>query len=169
LTVFAILPDCDRTIQWQEDIETANSKIHWRAELNTSDMRAIRQKELFAPSSNDELVMMLSTFTAVAGLMFGRRSYLHHQLVRSLDHMYAMMPYYKAPGPASNRYWYTKILYKIDITVQTFLKECGKARRFSNVRFEELCTRLKAIRTGVEGGDISVGLLPQFVDKNQPN
>jgi hypothetical protein len=83
--------------------------------------------------------------------------------------MYAMKAFYKAPGPASNKYWYTKILFKIDITVQLFLKECGKARKFQNVRFEELRSRLNAIRTGVEGGDISVGLPPQFVEKNAPN
>jgi hypothetical protein len=83
--------------------------------------------------------------------------------------MCAKKAYYKAPGPASNKYWYIKILCKIDITVQSFLKECGKARKFSNVKFEDLQTCMKAIRTGVEGGDISVGLPPQFVDKNAPN
>lgn len=69
--------------------------------------------------------MMMSTFVVIIRIIFGRISIIYKELMAMLEHMKTEKRRYKEPNTDKDKYWFVKILYRVDRETQSFLYDCG--------------------------------------------
>lgn len=166
LTAFAAIPDSDRAELWEKLINTAAYRLNWQKGATKEDIKCFEQQDLFGCSTYEELVMMHDTFVVLIKILFGAESFLYRELRKMQTHMKEYRESYKEPNLKTNKFWFVKILYRIDRTVQNFLHDCGHAKHFRKIRFETLSRTLETIRDTVEDNTLNVVLPTRFMQKD---
>jgi hypothetical protein len=167
LTAFAIVPDCEKARTWLKALSDAHYGKAHESNLLNADIMAFNQKDIYGPTSYDKLVMMLSTFLVVIGILFGRRSYIRYHLEQMLDHILDEKRLYDTHCTRWDKYWFVRILFGIDIAIQEFIHHCGHVNSFGEVQFKEYHAKtLRQIQDDIIRHNFTVQLPTRFTCKD---
>ena len=122
-----------------------------------SDVQVFRNKTLFAPSNYEEMIMQITTYNIVIGVLFGEKSILYKEIEKMIDHMDDNKTEYKKLGNDTNKF-FVQVLFKMDLLIQQLLESCKSAEKFKHVKFGFFKKELKTMRNAIIGRSFSCSL-----------
>jgi hypothetical protein len=155
LTIFAIHPSADNSIENRQKEEIASIKAAHDNHLDNGEVLFLAKKSYHFPSCAYEMEQMIKTFVIVLALLFGPASLVARSVRVIQDHIQNNFDIYLDQHKERPN-WSTRVLFAIDNNVQSYLRKLQSPEPIEQISSHNIQQNLQRLIDDIENRSLAV-------------